>query len=747
MENERCPPTFFVSPEGFDGWNGLEPSPSTHGTDGPLATLGEAVKRVRALREQNLLAGAATIRLAAGTYFLPNPQSLAPDDSHLKIVGIRGETILDGSIPVLAWQHTQVNGNQCWMADLKGVVPQGVSCRSLVVNGSFRERARYPSEGWLRMEDVPDTHPSDFQIYDGAQRFTVAEGDFSEDWRNRTDIEAVVNHLWVEERMPVAAYDSRTRLVTSTHRSTFTLRNHAWMDSVPTARFYWDNVFEGLNRPGQWYLDRGEQCLYYLPRQGETPGDCDIRLGVLDQLVRIHGDWQEGKKVQNIHFEGVTFANTNWGPSRGFGRWWDPGTPPHAWPEKDSFRHFRENNFDKIRLPSGVDLATSPQIAHDLPGVLSLEAAENCSFSECTFQSLGFYAADVRGGCRYIRFERNLFTECGAGAVKIDGADLRGDVRLRTSHVAVADCTIRSCGRIFSAAAGVAILHAARNTVEHNEFCDLFYSAISVGWTWGHERTICQENVIQFNHIHRIGQGRLSDLGGIYLLGLQPGTIVKGNHIHHISAGHYGGSGIYLDEGASHIRVEGNLVHHTQSVGYSDHFVRSIVVIDNLFALCGRHGTFFSREEPRGYGGNHPPPGTLFLRNVVYIDGVGMFRDVNDTWGGGLIDSDLNLFFNRADPVDPVIWNCEPYPDVAAEKQTIRWSAVREQGLERNSIVADPLFRDPERGDFSVPANSPVHQLGMHIPDPSKAGPRKREEMKIPRTPGYKRHGAKLQFG
>jgi hypothetical protein len=740
--------TLVVSPRGWDSWNGFDACPNESGLDGPLATLNEALRRVRALREQNLLAGTATIKILPGRYALANPLQLTPEDNHVRIVREgEGEVILDGSVEIKDWTVETLRGRECWTASVGHLLAGLEQPRSLFVNDESRPRARFPREGWLVVGDVPDTPRDDFGLLEGAGRFQVASGDFDAAWRNPRDIDAVINHLWVEERMPLASYDAATRMFTSTHRSFFTLRNHAWMDHHPTARYYWDNVFEALEEAGQWYVDRTEGKLYYLPKEGETIGTCSIRLAALTQLARLHGDWRTGRKVENVHFEGITFANTDWLPSQGWGKWWDPLAPPETWPAKDSFRHFEEGNLQSVRLPREKVFASSPQLAHDLPGGISLEAAENCSFSRCTFRGIGFYGIDVRGGCRFIRFERNTITQCGAGGIKIDGSDFRGDPRLRTGNIYVGDCTIRSCGRLHVSAVGVAILHADHNTVEHNEFYDLFYSAISVGWSWGHERTVCQENLIQFNHIHRIGQSRLSDLGGIYLLGLQPGTIVRGNHIHHITAGHYGGSGLYLDEGASYIRVEGNIVHHTQSVGFSDHFVRQLVVMDNIFALCGPHATFFSREEPKGYGGDHPPTGVKFLRNILYIDGEAMYRDVCDTFRSGQIDSDLNLIYNRKSPAHPVIWDCQPYPDIDAPTCRVSLEETRAAGNERNSLVADPLFQDPDNGDFSVPAHSPVHRLGIRLPDPQKAGPRPEGSIPLPKTTGYKKHGAKVQFG
>ena len=69
-------------------------------------------------------------------------------------------------------------------------------------------------------------------------------------------------------------------------------------------------------------------------------------------------------------------------------------------------------------------------------------------------------------------------------------------------------------------------MHTYENVIAHNEIADLNYTGISCGWVWGYENSITRENLIEKNHIHDIGNGVLSDMGGIYLLGNQQGTIV-----------------------------------------------------------------------------------------------------------------------------------------------------------------------------------------------------------------------------
>jgi hypothetical protein len=46
----------------------------------------------------------------------------------------------------------------------------------------------------------------------------------------------------------------------------------------------------------------------------------------------------------------------------------------------------------------------------------------------------------------------------------------------------------------------------------------------------------------------------------------------------------------------------------------------------------------------------------------------------------------------------------------------------QEFGLDQNSLSADPLFADPENGDFTLNPNSPAFQLGIKAIDTSQIG-------------------------
>jgi len=133
------------------------------------------------------------------------------------------------------------------------------------------------------------------------------------------------------------------------------------------------------------------------------------------------------------------------------------------------------------------------------------------------------------------------------------------------------------------AGVGVFIGHARGNRVLHNTISDFYYSGVSAGWNWSFDET-ARDNVISGNHIYGIGQGVLSDMGGIYLLGRQPGTVVRGNFVTDVNSFGYGGQGIYPDEGSSWMLFESNVVANTKSECFFQHYGRGNLVRGNVLA-------------------------------------------------------------------------------------------------------------------------------------------------------------------
>lgn len=183
----------------------------------------------------------------------------------------------------------------------------------------------------------------------------------------------------------------------------------------------------------------------------------------------------------------------------------------------------------------------------------------------------------------------SLFVPKGKGFEYTDFPVREKEERIITENITVRDNLIDGYGRYFYSAIGILLTHARGCDVSNNEIRNGYYSAISDGWLWGYNYSVTENNRICNNLIYNIGQGWLSDMGGIYTLGRQKGTVLSGNVIHNVAAdpgeGGYGGWGIYLDEGSQSILVEKNLVYDCGSQSFHQHYGEFNVIRNNIFAL------------------------------------------------------------------------------------------------------------------------------------------------------------------
>ena len=143
---------------------------------------------------------------------------------------------------------------------------------------------------------------------------------------------------------------------------------------------------------------------------------------------------------------------------------------------------------------------------------------------------------------------------------------------------------IHDGGKIDPGAVGVWIGRTSYNRVSHNEICDLCYTGISVGWSWGYAPPSAHHNLVELNHIHDIGRGLLGDMGGIYCLGDSPGTVLRNNLVHDVYDYHTGALAIYTDEGSTGIVIENNIGYGTTYANFHQHYGRENVVRNNICA-------------------------------------------------------------------------------------------------------------------------------------------------------------------
>ncbi len=659
MENK----TFYVSPNGNDSWSGTLSEAGEK--DGPFLTIKKARNTIRELKKSGALCGPVRVLLRGGHYPIKEPITMDGSDSWYTTYEAYGDEkpVISGGKAITDWQIEQHNGITMWATYLPDVEYGRWYFRQLFANGVRLARTRYPSHGFCTVKMALRSglaNPKHAIIFDGAGSFVFHEGEI-QNWDNITDAEIVVHHLWVDEHMPIQSVDMERNIVVSDLKSMFIIDNPRWQTN-----YYVENIFEALQEPGQWYLNRKTGMLYYVPREGETFENTQFTAPCILQLIKIRGDANE--YVEHLHFKGIHFMYSDW----------------------DSVAYKGDDDFTDILGLDGIEgYAASPQGAVHLPGCISLEGAAHCTFEGCTVAHTGFHAISIGEACKFIRVIKSDIYDAGAGGIIIGGSNAKGDPLRRTGNITITDNHIHQCGNVYKCGIGVLITHANRNTVAHNHIHHLHYSGISCGWVWGFEDSVSKDNIIEYNHIHHIGyEGHLSDMGGIYTLGVSPGTVLRGNIIHDVKKLQYGGFGIYLDEGSSHIIIEDNICYHIESNAFHQHYGRENVVRNNIFA-CGEDGTIrLSRS--KGFCS------FTLMNNILITAGKPIIENkAIEDFDGTHIISDLNILWDTQGE-EPVV-SC----NVMKENVQCTLKMWQELGYDRHSIIAKPNFKNMEEGDFS----------------------------------------------
>jgi parallel beta-helix repeat protein len=634
--------TIYVAPDGHDAWSGR--GEKRDGTNGPKATIVAAMQATRVARRLEPIER-LEIRLRGGRHQLKEAITITPAESNLTIAAYANERpIVSGGVPLTGWRKVSDNPPR-WQTK----VADG-HFRSLFINGQRKQRARTPNEGFYRVQGASSQDKPMTLKFKPGEAFQPGTK-----WAERGDVEVVGLFAWSDVRMFVRGVDEANSVATLSG-------NPRPSNREDNARYYIENAPEALDVPGEWYLDRATHTVSYIAQPGEDLTKAEVIASRLDDLLVLQGEPND--PVRNVKLQGLTFSHSDW----------DPGTNGYA----DS------------------------QAAVAIRGDVRAEFAVNGAIEDCTFTHLAGYALELGRGCQNFRVTGNEMADIGAGGVRIgETAKRSGAEDLNHGHF-ITDNHMHNLGVVYAPAVGVLLMQSATNRVAHNHIHHLYYTAVSVGWNWGYQETPCRQNVIEFNHLHHIGQGMLSDMGAVYTLGIQKGTVIRNNLIHDVNSFTYGGWGLYTDEGSSEIVLENNVVYSTKSAGFHQHYGRDNIVRNNIFAFGKEYQLMRTREEAH--------ISFIFTNNIVYFDAGSL---LGSNWKNEKFLIDGNIYFDA-----------RPRAEVKfAGASFEEWKA---RGHDTNSVISDPGFQDAARRNFTLKPESLALKRGFRPIDLRQVGVRPR---------------------
>lgn len=505
---------FYVSADGNDRASGSEKE--------PFATISRAQQAVRSSK------GECIVFVRGGRYELASELVFGPEDSNTTYSAVAGETpVLSGGTLVKDWK---IDGSH-WRSTIEGdFLP-----RSLFVNDQRRPRARWPNEGFFTGLETTDGVTITFPA------------DKWNNWKNPGEVELVTYVEWTM---------SRVRLPSANNPAVFPFKILQFIqgegtqhvrNNIPHMPFYFENSPELLDAPGEWYFDASTRELSYLPLPGETPQNIVAVATRLPTLINIEG--RLDSPVTNLRFVRIEFAHSNWElPKNGF-----------------------------MPIQAGLGRETVDHVSRQTSAV-RISFAEHCRFDACNFTSLSGTGLELDRGCRSIVIDRCEFYDIGGTGIQVNDAVLwEGNYRARKADqepdklaardTVISNCRVHHCAKESVGSVGIYVGNTDHTTVSHNEVSDLPYTGISIGWNWTHQFTDARKNVVEFNHVHHVMQS-LADGAGIYMLGNQPESILRGNLIHDVTQSNGGlseANGIFMDNGSEGWKLEDNVIYKTSN--------------------------------------------------------------------------------------------------------------------------------------------------------------------------------------
>ncbi|MBR2957183.1 MAG: right-handed parallel beta-helix repeat-containing protein [Clostridia bacterium] len=647
-----------VSPDGNDSNNGS--------LENPLKTFEAAKEKLKAIKLGDV--GTITVWFREGTYTIKDTvEFTSADRKDVLYRSYPGEEVIFSGAKKISgsWSETTVNGVRAFVTDMP-IKSEEDYFHSLFKDGKRLSRSNYPKQGVFKIADpiIEEGVPSDWspEFFTHTVAFVAHTKDLLS-FTNINDVDVRVMHYWCDELLPIHSVNTSTGRIEVSKVSSMTLR----VDD----NYIFENVKEALSLPGEWYLDRSEEKLYYIPQEGDTVDNTVLCAGGCEQLVTLDG-------VENISFRGINFENTDWTHVDG--------------------AFFDESMLESSPMYGNIKYGgVHPQAAFEIPAAIYVTASSGVNFTDCRFENISYTAVKFDKASTDCDITSCYFNEIGANAVFIHGDAV---VPANTQRINVTDCHISNYGRIFNNAIGVLLTHAIDCNITNNEIHDGWYTGVSVGWNWGYAPNPTNGIKICDNLIYNIGNGWLSDMGGIYTLGIQPDSVISGNIIHDVGCDEgaygYGGWGIYLDEGSSGMLVENNLVYDCSSQTFHQHYGKDNIIRNNIFAFGGEGAFIISRHEEHN--------SLTLTNNILVTDNAPMYaRTIESNW---FVD-DSNLYWDYANGGNVT----SGYSMKLVDKKSIPLMVAR--GYYNNAVFADPVFKDAQNRDFTLAKNSPALETGF----------------------------------
>jgi len=508
---------YYVSTNGNDHWSGTLAEPNSEKTDGPFLTIARAQKAVRELKAKVYLPKEAPIEkrwigsphplgrgrdilvyIRRGNYALKHPLTFGPEDGGERVetnlptgafeyhklkdhfvtyANYPGEKpIITGEVAILNWKKS---GN-VWIAPL-----EADTAAMLVVNGKKQTLARTPNAGYFFPPAISKT-TSELYFDQGQIK----------SWKEMEGNRVIMLLRWHTGINSISNVDEKNRIVT------FKTPQEGVVIVPP--RYYIENVKALLDTSGEWFFDKKQKEISYIPADGiGDPNLAKTGVAILNQLVDVQGTLE--KPVRNLRFYGLAFEGTTAGNS-----------------------------------------------------AVSFRFAHGCEMVGGEIQSCDGTGISIREGCYQTRILNNKFETIDDGAISVIGSANPGNGKEIIRETTISYNNISDCGGI-----NIIANNTLATTISHNYLTKTRgrYGIDVGGWS-NQEEAIDGDYLVEYNHLGDV-QAYADDSAPIKTAGLTFNSVVRRNLIHDVHAGFFNdNTGFWFDNMSSGWTSEENIFYN-----------------------------------------------------------------------------------------------------------------------------------------------------------------------------------------
>lgn len=589
-------------------------------------------------------------------------------------------------------------------------IPQGTDFRCLVEDGKQTIVARYPDDGYLQVNKHTGSPEEE------CNSFGYKKDDVINSIQQETNAECVIfpggeygEWNWFSHIYPITGIDKSKRIIT--------LDRKAYSDNVyclgKGSRYFLQNALVFLNKEGEFYVDKKESKVYYKPYNQDNL-DNGIKYACVDDLIKLNG-------VENISFKGLILRGTDIG-----------------------------------------------EYASNSDAGISVENSNNVKVQDCLIYQTGKFGILGKYGNSNIRIEGCEIYNIGHTGIQIDGD---GTINNNTDHV-IRNNYIHHTGINIRHGAGIQLYHAQNCKIINNTVAYTPRYSISLKgsveplndqhvlarYDRGEyvDEMPSRNNLIAYNDCSYANYDT-QDTGAIEMWGAGYDNKIYNNIVHDCTVYFSFGYGIYVDDYNVRTTIENNLIYNLRArtldddyygsmskgevmtgifVKYQGNVIRNNIVANSdttaAYFACDYDGNFGVEklsdtvfENNISYNAYNPQKMVAFLRQysnvMLELRKSNSLKGTNQYYTSTYIKrSDNNVMWVDNEP--KVKWGKNYMMNVSGFGKRSFEEWIKNSGYDKNSIIADPMFRNVSEGDYTFMEGSPAKKLGINQIEISDVG-------------------------